>query len=145
MIFEDLKPSFRSALLKKAKSKQPLWNLLGIELMDVKKGWARMRLPYSKKLIHPFGVVHGGAIFSLADAAMAMALLGLLDKDERFATIEMKMNYVKSFERGETIAEAEIINKSKRIALGETVIRDSQEGFLVAKSMATYMFLGQHK
>lgn len=142
MTFEDLKTSFRNALLERAKSNQPLWELLGIELVDVKKGWALMRLPYSKKLIHPFGVVHGGAIFSLADAAMAMALVGLVGKGERYATIEMKMNYIQPFKRGEIIAEAEIINKGKRIAFAETVVRDSQEEFLVAKSMATYMIIG---
>ena len=142
MTFEDLKTSFRNALLERAKSNQPLWELLGIELVDVKKGWALMRLPYSKKLIHPFGVVHGGAIFSLADAAMAMALVGLVGKGERYTTIEMKMNYIQPFKRGEIIAEAEIINKGKRIAFAETVVRDSQEEFLVAKSMATYMIIG---
>ena len=103
---KDLPPNFKRVLLEKVKSKQPFWELLGIEMVDVKKGWAKLRLPFSKSLIHPLGVVHGGAIFSLADSAVAMALLGLVGKDEEFTTVEMKINYVRSFKEGEMIAEA---------------------------------------
>ena len=140
--FEDLAPNFRRAILEKTKSKQPYWKLLGIELLDVKKGWAKLRLPFSGELVHPYGIVHGGAIFSLADSAVAMALLGLVEKDERFTTVEMKINYVSAFKKGEIVAEARIFNKGSRIALGEVDIRNEQ-GHLIARSMATYMITKQ--
>lgn len=140
--FEDLTPNFRRSILENVKSNQPFWTLLGIELVDIKKGWAKLRLPFSKKLIHPYGIVHGGAIFSLADTAVAMALLGLVERDERFTTVEMKINYVRPFEKGEIMAEAKIFNKGSRIALGEVDIRNEQ-GSLIARSMATYMITKQ--
>jgi acyl-CoA thioesterase len=135
---KDLSPNFKRALLEKVKPKQRFWELLGIEIVDVKEGWAKLRLPFSKKLIHPLGVAHGGAIFSLADSAVAMALLGLAGKDEEFTTVEMKINYVRSFKEGEMIAEASIFNKGNRIALGDVEIHD-ERGRLIAKSLATYL------
>lgn len=138
--YEELSPNFRRALMEKIKSIQPLWTLLGIEMLDVKKGWAKLQLPFAKKLTHPYGIVHGGAIFSLADSAVAMALLGLVEKGERFTTVEMNINYVSSFNEGNITAEARIINKGSRIALGDVDIRNDQ-GDLVAKCLATYMVM----
>ena len=124
--YQDLPPKFKRALLAKVKSRQPFWTLLGIAVVDVKKGWAKLRLPFSENLTHSEGVAHGGAIFSLADSAVAMALLGMVEKDENFTTVEMKINYIKSFKKGEITAEARIFNKGRRIALGDVDIQDEQ-------------------
>jgi uncharacterized protein (TIGR00369 family) len=138
--YEELAPSFRRALMEKIKSNQPYWTLLGIEMLDVKIGWAKLQLPFAKKLTHPYGIAHGGAIYSPADSAVAMALLGLVEKGERFTTVEMNINYVSPFNEGNITAEARIINKGGRIALGDADVRDDQGG-LVAKCLATYMIM----
>ena len=59
-------------------STSPFWALLGMELVDVKKGWAKVRLPFDNKLKQPMGIAHGGAIFATADSAVVMALLGMV-------------------------------------------------------------------
>ena len=135
--YEELAQNFKRALMEKIKYSQPYWTLLGIEMLDVKKGWAKLQLPFAKKLTHPYGIAHGGVIFSLADSAVAMALLGLVEKGERFTTVEMNINYVSPFKEGNITAEARIINKGSRIALGDVDVRDDQGG-LVAKCLATY-------
>jgi uncharacterized protein (TIGR00369 family) len=138
--YEELAPEFKKALLHTMQTKSPFWSLLGMELVDVRKGWAKVRLPFDKKLVHPLGIAHGGAIFSPADSAVAMALMGLLEPDETTTTVEMKINYLKPFDSGEIVAEAHIVYKGTRTALGDVEIRDSQ-GNLVAKGLATYMIL----
>jgi len=106
-------------------------------LADAKKGWSRMRMPFADKLRQPYGIAHGGAIMSLADSAVAMALIGMVDRDEVFTTVELKINYLKPFESGEINAEARIISKGKTIALGDVDVWDS-DGKLIAKCLATY-------
>ena len=138
--YEELAQNFKRALMEKIKSSQPYWTLLGIEMLDIKKGWAKLQLPFAKKLTHPYGIAHGGVIFSLADSAVAMALLGLVEKGERFTTVEMNINYVSPFREGNITAEARIVNKGSRIALGDVDVRDDQGG-LVAKCLATYTIM----
>ena len=87
-----------------------------------------------------FTGAQGGAIFSLADSAVAMALLGLVEKGERFMTVEMNINYVSPFREGNITAEARIVKKGSRIALGDVNVRDDQGG-LVAKCLATYTIM----
>ncbi|MBW2650254.1 MAG: PaaI family thioesterase, partial [Deltaproteobacteria bacterium] len=120
--FEELEPKFKELVIETMKTKSPFWALLGMEIVDVKKGWAKVRLPFEKKLVHPLGVAHGGAIFSPADSAVAMALIGLVERDEFFATIEMKINYLIPFREGEITAEAKIIYKGSKTALGDVEV-----------------------
>jgi acyl-CoA thioesterase len=140
--FEELSPNFKNALLTKVKKNTPFWSLIDMDLVDVKKGWARVRLPYDKKLDHAYGSAHGAAVFAPADSAVAMALQGMVAKDEVFTTVEMKINYLKPFYKGEIVAEAKIIHKGGNIAIGDVEVRDAK-GSLVAKALATYMIMKQ--
>jgi uncharacterized protein (TIGR00369 family) len=142
--FEELEPRFKNALIDGMKTKSPFWSLLGMELVDVKKGWAKVRLPFDHKLVHPLGIAHGGAIFSPADSAVAMALIGLVERDETFTTIEMKINYLVPFKEGEIIAEARIVYKGNKTAIGDVEVRNG-EGTLIAKGLATYMILNNNR
>ena len=135
--YEELAPRFKEALMRWQKTKNPFWSLLGMELIAVKKGWAKIRLLYSEKLANGVGLAHGGAIFSPADSAVGMALVGLLNKDETVSTLEMKINYLKPVQGGDIIAEAKIIHRGTMTAIGDVEVRDD-EGNLVAKGMATY-------
>jgi acyl-CoA thioesterase len=138
--YEDLAPTFKASLLARMQQESPFWELLGLELADVKKGWAKVRLPFARKLVHPLGIAHGGAIFSAADSAVAMALIGLVDRDETFTTVEMKINFLKPFDAGEMMAEAWIVHKGAKTALGDVEVRNG-DGTLIAKGLATYMIL----
>ncbi len=138
--YEELSPNFRKAIIEKMKITIPFWKLLGMEVMDVKKGRAIMKLPFSEKLTQPDGVAHGGAIFSLADTSVATALLGLIDRNETMLTVEMKINYIKAAKGGEILSEAKIIHRGSNTAIGDVEVRNS-EGELLAKCLATYMII----
>jgi len=137
---EELSPNFKNALLTRVKKNTPFWSLIDMELVDVKKGWAKVKLPYDKKLNHAYGSAHGAAVFAPADSAVAMALQGLVEKDEVFTTVEMKINYIRPFSQGEITAKAEITHKGGNLAIGDVEVRDNQ-GRLVAKALATYMIM----
>ncbi|MGD2271901.1 MAG: PaaI family thioesterase [Desulfobacterales bacterium] len=138
--YEELAPRFKEALLTRAKIKIPFWSLLGMEVVDVKMGWAQTKIPFSRKLANANGLAHGGAIFSAADTAVGIALAGLVDKEDFITTLEMKINYVKPVGSGEIIAEAKIIHKGKNTAIGDAEVRDS-DGSLVAKAVCTYAII----
>jgi len=118
----------------------PIYQLLKISLEKIDEGFARFRMPFQRELTQGFGLVHGGAIATLADTAVAYALLSLVQPGERVATAEFKINYLSSVTAGELIAEAHIINKGEKLALGEMEVKNEQ-GKLIAKGLATYMIL----
>lgn len=142
--YEDIPANYRTAMIEVCHSRSPYWQLLGMELLDMKNGWAKVRLPFENKLTNPTGTAHGGAIFSIADAAAAMAAMGTVEKGESVTTIEMKINYVKPFVSGQIIAEARIAHKGATIALGDVDIFN-EKGDLIAKGQATFMVLKAEK
>jgi uncharacterized protein (TIGR00369 family) len=138
--YEPLSPGFKDALMKRMPDGAPFWGLLGMELVDVKKGWAKIRLPFAKKLTNATGRAHGGAIFAPADSAIGLALIGLVEKDEFISTIEMKINYLKPFDSGEIFVEGKILHKGAQTAIGDAEVKDAQ-GNLIAKGLATYIII----
>ncbi len=113
------------------------WHLLGIELVEVKEGLARVRMPFRPELQQGYGAMHGGALASLADSSMAVALISLVEPGQRVYTVEMKVNYLSAVLGGQVVAEARIVQKGRSLAVGETHIRD-EGGMLVAVGLATF-------
>jgi acyl-CoA thioesterase len=46
---------------------------LGIEVLDIKEGYSKIKMTVRKEMINGLGIVHGGIPFSLADSSFAFA------------------------------------------------------------------------
>ena len=114
--------------------------LLGIEIDDVQEGRARLSLEVRKDLLQLQGVMHGGAIASLIDTAVAFAIVGASQPEDRFTTVEMKVNYLSAIREGRVIADARLIRDGRRIVVAECDVFD-EKGRLAAKGLLTYMRL----
>jgi len=130
------KEAYLKQLMKVATS-CPYYRLLGMRVKEIKRGESRIEMPFKQDLTHPYGIAHGGAIASLADSAVAMALTDLVDPKDRIATIEFKINFLASVNKGKLEAHAKIIHKGSKTAVGDVEVVD-EKGKLVAKLVATY-------
>lgn len=131
-----VKQIYLEQVIKVANS-SPYYRLLGMEIKEIKEGESKIGMPFKQDLTHPYGIVHGGAIASLADSAVAMALIDLVGPRDRITTIEFKINFVASVDKGELEAHAKIIHKGSKTAVGDVEVVNEQ-GKLVAKLVATY-------
>ena len=117
---------------------------LGIELDSIENGRARLSLEVTHRHLQLAGVMHGGAIATLIDTAVAFAIVGASDADARFTTIEMKVNYLSAIREGRVVADAKLIRDGRRIVVAECDLFD-QAGKLAAKGLLTYMRLNDRK
>jgi acyl-CoA thioesterase len=46
---------------------------MGVEVLEVREGYSRIKMSIRKEMVNGFGIVHGGIPFSLADSAFAFA------------------------------------------------------------------------
>ncbi len=46
---------------------------MGVEVIEVKEGYSKIKMTIRKEMVNGFGTVHGGLPFSLADSAFAFA------------------------------------------------------------------------
>ncbi len=120
----------------------PIWDLLGIEIVEMKPGYANLNMKFDEKITQPYGMVHGGALFALADSAVAVAIYAMVEEGKRFLTIEMKINYLAPVVEGIIEARAKVLREG-RIVPAEVDVYN--EGKLVAKAIATYIIIDEHK
>lgn len=126
-------------MLKPLSDKNPFLNFLGIELLGAGAGWVKMKLAFRQEFLQPF-TVHGGAIYSLADAAAAHALMTLIMPEQYPTTVEQRINFLKAVKDQDVHCEAKIVNLGRTLAYSE-VTMTTADGTLVAKSAATLMRL----
>jgi len=115
---------------------------VGIELDLIEHGRARLSLEVKQKHLQLAGIMHGGAIATLIDTAVAFAIVGASEPNARFTTIEMKVNYLSAIREGRITADAKLIRDGRRIVVADCDVMDSN-GRLAAKGLLTYMRLDE--
>ncbi|HEV2757540.1 MAG TPA: PaaI family thioesterase [Actinomycetota bacterium] len=115
--------------------------LLGIEIAERGDGRAKLLFRAKDEHLNDGGIVHGGAIATLADCAMGSALASTLAEDERPVTVEAKINYLEPGERGTLVAVATVRRKGKRFTVLEAEVTQEETGEHVAYSTGTFTIL----
>lgn len=77
---------------------------LGIEVIDVKKGYSKLKMTIKKDMLNGFGIVHGGIVFSFADSAFAFASNGY---GRISVALDVSISFTKATREGDVLfAEA---------------------------------------
>lgn len=127
-------------ILRDRLERSPFYELIGLRVTGLGPGWASFSMPAGERLWNMGGIVHGGAITSIADAASGVALATLLEKGrEKPVTIELKLNFCAPVREGTIEARGTVAQKGSRIAVCEVEVTEG--GRLVAKGISTYMVL----
>ena len=122
---------------KSSKPANRFCDLIGLQFTEMEKGFCRTELMITDSHLNPYGTLHGGVVYTLADTGMGGALSTLLEEDERCSTIEIKINYLKSVHAGRLLCDTKVIHKGKNIAFLESVVKD-QDDKLVATATGTF-------
>jgi uncharacterized protein (TIGR00369 family) len=126
--------------IHKALAAVPYAELLGIELVHVGRGIATLGIPVRKELTQNHGVVHGGAVASLIDSAMAFAIIPLLAPKERVTTVDLTISYLRSVTKGRMISTAKVVRAGRRLIVVSAEVFDN-DGTLTATALSTYIKL----
>lgn len=124
-----------------AEADVPYMDLLGMRMTQIGGGTATIEMRVDmRRLANPLGVLHGGATTSLADHAMGMAFVSILEDDEAFGTVELKMNLVKAIREPCTlVARAEVVTTGRTIGIVDVTVTRVQDGALIARGSSTCM------
>ncbi len=106
---------------------------VGIELVAIRPGWAQARLAIGPRHLNGLGIVQGGAIFTLADLALAAAANS---HGTAAVSVNAGITYLKAVAQGVLYAEAS--EESRGAKLGTYTVRVTDEADeLVALMQAT--------
>jgi len=101
----------------------PFSKLIGLTVVSVAPDCVKAELPVREELNNRFGVLHGGAVMSLADNIGGTATFANLREGERTATIESKTNFFAPIPVGDTaFAECTPLHKGRTTMVWQTRI-----------------------
>lgn len=122
MSFEIPDELKQSPVLDRVLTRDRFARLLGIRVEELRAGYARASLAVEERLFNGVDILQGGAVFTLADYAFALAG----NTHETVAVgIESSISFLKPIRGGTLFAEAEEISLSK--SLGSYVVRITDE------------------
>jgi len=122
----------------------PIGKLLGLMLTTEERGRATIEFQASARYANPMGMLHGGVLCDIADAAMGAAYHTTLAEGETFTSLGLKINFLRPVREANLRAEARVVRVGKVVGFVECNILDEQEGLVACASSTCMTLRGQH-
>jgi acyl-CoA thioesterase len=124
----DIQNELQNKLFEKI-SNDNFAKFMGIKLESLKPGYARLSMTFTKEMLNFHGIIHGGAIFALADAAFAAS-----SNSHGITSIALNMNinFLSAVQPGQKlIAEGSEEKAARKIGVYRITVKNV-EGELIA-------------
>ena len=120
----------------------PCFRLMGLRGVEAHEGEMTMAMPASGWICNAFGVLYGGAIAFLADAAIILAAGSTVPAGTAFNTIDLKLYFLRPVvpTDGELLARARVVHRGRTIAVVNCEIV-GPDGALVAQGTSSVLLL----
>jgi acyl-CoA thioesterase len=105
----------------------PFERLLHIEIVEAGDGRATLKMPFLLDFAQGAGLMHGGALVSLADTAVVMAIKSVLPPQTHFATTALEARFLRPVRQGIVTAEARVVNREGRTLQGQATVCDEEQ------------------
>jgi uncharacterized protein (TIGR00369 family) len=126
--------------LRKDRNPAPVAELIGFQLTGFEDGVSRVELDAGNRHQNPMGLVHGGILCDLADAAMGVAFAAALEEGESFVTLQLSASYLHSVKEGRLTATGRVVQRGRNAGHAEAELVDS-EGRVVARFASTCLVM----
>jgi acyl-CoA thioesterase len=84
---------------------------MGIEVLEVREGYSRIRMAIREEMVNGFGIVHGGIPFAFADSAFAFACN---NRNNTSVALDVTISFIKAVRTGDILtAEAREIHDGR--------------------------------
>ncbi|MFC1476297.1 PaaI family thioesterase [Candidatus Zixiibacteriota bacterium] len=114
----NLTPARRRLLTQRFKT-VPYPNYLGMKIKTMQPGHVILSFRVTENLKQYQGLLHGGAMASIADTAATFAALTIIPEELDLITVEMKGNFLASVDKGTVTAEADVLHLGQRTSVIE--------------------------
>lgn len=116
--------------------RNPFAKYIGMELLEVREGYASGRISFEKQYENIYGGMHGGCAYSLADtlAGIAASTYG-----EYVTTVNASMNYLLPVENTEYVnCKAQVLRHGRKVSVIRVEISNDSGTILIDGSFTFY-------
>lgn len=130
----DLKTRWSNFLSWEDKEYYP--SRMGLELLDLRTDYCRVKLPWDERNTQPAGVIHGGAIATIVDTVVVPAIGTGYPIDAMWSTIELHVQYHRALTT-DAYGEGWVVRRGRSVVFTRAEVTDPT-GTLIASGTATY-------
>jgi uncharacterized protein (TIGR00369 family) len=105
----------------------PFEQLLNMDIVEAKNGIATLKMPFFIDLAQGAGLMHGGALVSLADTAVVMAIKSIVSPQTHFATISLDTKFLYPVKQGTVTAKAKVTSHEGNILKGHAFVYNEDQ------------------
>ena len=119
----------------------PFHQVLKMQLVFVREGYAQIRVPYAPELVGDprSGRLHGGVISTAMDAAGgAAAITTLGHHEDQLSTIDMRVDYLYPGKPLDILVSGEIVKDGSTVIFTRMWAQHPDEEKLIAEARAIY-------
>lgn len=113
-------------------------NWFGMEFVSFGDGECEIRLALQPHHLNPGGIIHGGVVATLLDAAIGLALRTKLGTGSAHVTLNLNVQYIGMATAGTVVAKGSALHAGKRASHGRGVL-ESEDGRILASGTGTFM------
>lgn len=106
-------------LLQHIENAIPFLRFLGMRILDIEDGLARMELPFRPELIGDPSrpALHGGVLATLIDTTGGFALWTQVSPEDRVSTIDLRVDYLSPGGPEVLLCEAKVVRVGNRVGV----------------------------
>ena len=120
--------------LKELGKNEPIASFLGMQLIELTPGYARVSMKMKREYVNFNGMIFGGIISAVADQAFAYATNSVITPN---VASQFNIHFIAAAgEKDELIAECRVLKKGKRVCISEIKVTN-QEDKLIAVATGT--------
>ncbi len=121
-------------LIRARLAKEPYRQKLGMELLEMGPGYGKVAMTFTPELENLFGMLHGGATFSLLDEAFQIACNA---RGSVALALQLSVYYLAPAQPGaRLVAEARETKATRKTALYDAVVYQQEDGKRIATGQA---------
>lgn len=110
----------------------------GIYLTHIEKGFIRGETEIKPEYLNPLGVLHGGAMVTLADTIAIMGC-GYLYEAVDVTSTGLNIQYLKSVKSGIVVAEGKVLSKGKSVSAWQVDLYDKDNNHIAAAQVSFFI------
>ncbi len=114
--------------------------LVGLRVVRQHSDGVTIECAMRDELRNVAGMMHGGVMATLADAAVGIALASHFGGRRPCTTTDLKINYLRPIAHGKIVARSHLLRIGKNLCVGRVDMSDAQRK-LAAVAIVTYMLL----
>lgn len=113
-----------------------------LEITEIKPGYAKIELHVDPKVLNPYGIVHGGILFSMADTAAGTACLA---SGRECVTLNSSINFIKPGHGKKIIGIAQEISSGRSTCIYDVSLYNEDHTLISRSTFTMYCLDADHK